>query len=253
MLRSRAPTRRHGLDGDSMGTPTLSIIVPALDEERTLGVVVDELRAQLARHFAFEIIVVDDGSRDGTPGVIAALGGRVPELRALRHERPRGKGAAVRSAIAEALGEVIVIQDADLEYQPRDIPALVRPILDGRADAVYGSRFTGAERAVNFFWHTQANRLVTGLANLLFNANFSDVYTGYKALRASLVKPLHLVESGFTIELELTAKLRRRGARFYEVPISYRARSYAEGKKIRLHDALAAFVAVVRHRFSRLD
>jgi glycosyltransferase involved in cell wall biosynthesis len=232
--------------------PTLSILVPALDEERTLAAVVDELVARLRPAFAFELIVVDDGSRDGTPKVIEELGGRVPELRAIRHPRPRGKGAAVRSAIAEAHGEVLVIQDADLEYQPRDIPALVQPILDGRADAVYGSRFSGPERAVNFFWHTHANRLVTGLANLLYNANFTDVYTGYKALRASRVKPLHLVESGFTIEIELTAKLRRSGARFYEVPIRYRARTYAEGKKIRLHDALAAFVAVARHRFSRL-
>jgi glycosyltransferase involved in cell wall biosynthesis len=235
-----------------MAAPTLTIIVPALDEERTLADVVEELLARLRPTFALELIVVDDGSRDATPRILADLAARVPELRTLRHERPRGKGAAVRSAIAESRGDVLVIQDADLEYQPRDIPALVQPILDGRADAVYGSRFTGPERAVNFFWHTQANRMITGLTNLLFNANFTDVYTGYKAMRASLVRPLHLVEASFTIELELTAKLRRSGARFYEVPVSYRARSYAEGKKIRLHHALEAFAAIFRHRFSRL-
>ena len=232
--------------------PTLSIIVPALDEEKTLAGVVDEVLAQLRPAYSLEVIVVDDGSSDGTPAVIEALRARVPELRSLRHPQPRGKGAAVRSGFAEARGEVLVIQDADLEYQPRDIPALLGPILDDRADAVYGSRFTGAERAVNFFWHTQANRLITGLTNLLYNANFTDVYTGYKALRASLVRPLHLTEASFTIELELTAKLRRSGARFYEVPVSYRARSYAEGKKIRFHHALEAFVAIARHRFSRL-
>jgi glycosyltransferase involved in cell wall biosynthesis len=245
--------RPIGPRGAAAERPTLSVLVPARDEEATLAVVVEELLARLRPAFAVEVIVVDDGSRDGTPKLIEELCARFPELRALRHPRPRGKGAAVRSAIAEAHGEVLLIQDADLEYQPRDIPALLQPILDGHADAVYGSRFTGPERAVNFFWHTQANRLVTGLANLLFDANFTDVYTGYKAMRASFVQPLRLVEPGFAIEIELTAKLRRSGARFYEVPIRYRARTYAEGKKIQLRDALAAFAAVLRHRFSRLE
>ena len=232
--------------------PTLSVVVPALNEEKTLPVVVDELLARLRPELPLEIVVVNDGSNDSTRAVLEALQARVPELRAFHHERPRGKGAAVRTGFAEARGEILLIQDADLEYQPRDIPALVRPILDGRADVVYGSRFASPERAINFFWHTQANKLITGLTNLLNNTNFTDVYTGYKAMRSALVRPLHLTESSFTIEVELTAKLRRSGARFYEVPISYRARSYAEGKKIRTRHAVEAFVAIVRHRFSRL-
>jgi len=233
-------------------SPTLSVVVPALDEERTLPAVVDELLARLRPQLDLEIVVVDDGSSDATPAVLEALRARVPELRWFRHPRPRGKGAAVRTGFAEARGEILLIQDADLEYQPRDIPALVRPILEGHADVVYGSRFASPERAINYFWHTQANALITGVTNLFFNTNFTDVYTGYKAMRASLVRPLRLVESSFTIEVELTAKLRRSGARFCEVPISYRARSYAEGKKIRTRHAVGAVFAIVRHRFSRL-
>jgi glycosyltransferase involved in cell wall biosynthesis len=232
--------------------PALSVVVPALDEEKTLPAVVDELLARLRPLWELEVLVVDDGSRDGTPAVVEALRERVPELRAFRHAAPRGKGAALRTGFAASRGEVVLVQDADLEYQPRDVPALVRPILDGRADAVYGSRFASPERAVNFFWHTQANRLITGLTNLSLNTNFTDVYTGYKAMRGDLLRSLRLVESSFTIEVELTAKLRRAGARFYEVPISYRARSYAEGKKIRTRHALAALGAIARHRVSRL-
>jgi glycosyltransferase involved in cell wall biosynthesis len=232
--------------------PTLSVVVPALDEEKTLPAVVDELLERLRPELSLEIVVVDDGSRDPTPAVLESLRARAPELRSFRHERSRGKGAAVRTGFAEARGEILLIQDADLEYQPRDIPALLRPILDGRADAVYGSRFASPERAINFFWHTQANKLITGMTNMLYNTNFTDVYTGYKAIRSALVRPLRLVESSFTIEVELTAKLRRSGARFYEVPVSYRARSYAEGKKIHTRHAAEAFTAILRHRFSPL-
>lgn len=230
----------------------LSVVVPALDEEATLERVVENVLAVLHDRIPVEVVVVDDGSRDGTPGVIAALSERHGNVRSARHPSPRGKGTAVRTGFAVARGDVLLIQDADLEYQPSDIPALLEPILDGRADAVYGSRFTGPERAVNFFWTTAANRMITFATNVMFDSNFSDVYTGYKALRASLVRELHLTSATFTIELELTAKLRRIGARFYEVPIRYRARTYAEGKKIHLADALRAFGAVLWHRFSRL-
>lgn len=230
----------------------LSVVVPALDEEATLERVVESVLAVLRDRIPVEVVIVDDGSTDGTPRVIEALTARHGNVRAARHPSPRGKGAAVRTGFAAARGDVLVIQDADLEYQPSDIPALLEPILDGRADAVYGSRFTGPERAVNFFWHTLANQMITFATNLFYNANFTDVYTGYKAFRASRIRQLHLTSTTFTIELELTAKLRRLGARFYEVPIRYRARTYAEGKKIHVADALRAFGAVVRHRFSRL-
>lgn len=229
----------------------LSVIIPALNEERTLPAVVAAVFEALAG-YDLEVVVVDDGSSDATPSVLEKLAVEHPRLRHARHERPRGKGSAVRTGFLLATGDVFVIQDADLEYLPQDIPALLRPLESGLADAVYGSRFVSAERSINYFWTTLANRLITLAANLTYNTNFSDLYTGYKALRAELVRPLHLTSRSFTIEAELTAKLWRSGARFYEVPIRYRARSFQEGKKIRASDALRAVVAIVGHRFTRL-
>jgi glycosyltransferase involved in cell wall biosynthesis len=229
----------------------LSIVIPALNEERTLGAVVAALGTALAGR-ELEIVIVDDGSSDGTPRVIEKLAAADPRVRCARHERPRGKGSAVRTGFALATGDVLVIQDADLEYVPRDIPALLAPIEEGWADAVYGSRFLGAEHTVNYFWTTLANKAITLAANVVYNANFTDLYTGYKAVRSVLVRPLHLTSTTFAIEAELTAKLHRSGARFAEVPIRYRARSYREGKKIRASDALRALAAIVAHRFTRL-
>lgn len=229
----------------------VSVVIPALNEERTLAAVVAAVRGALAAR-ELEIVIVDDGSSDATPRVVAELAAGDARLRHARHERPRGKGAALRTGFALASGDVLVIQDADLEYQPDDIPALLRPLDEGRADAVYGSRFLGAEHTVNYFWTTLANKAITLAANLVYNTNFTDLYTGYKAMRAERVRPLHLTSSTFTIEAELTAKLWRSGARLYEVPIRYRARSYREGKKIRASDAWRALAAIVAHRFTRL-
>jgi glycosyltransferase involved in cell wall biosynthesis len=229
----------------------VSVVIPALNEERTLRAVVDAVREALAA-YALEVVIVDDGSSDATPRVIAELVAADARIRSARHERPRGKGSAVRTGFALASGDVLVIQDADLEYVPADIPHLLRPIEEGSADAVYGSRFLGAEHSVNYFWTTLANKLITLVANLVYNTNFTDLYTGYKAVRSELVKPLHLTSATFTIEAELTAKLWRSGARFFEAPIRYRARSYREGKKIRSSDALRALAAIVAHRFTRL-
>ena len=229
----------------------VSVVVPALNEERTLAAVASAVCEALADR-ELELVIVDDGSSDATPKVIAELAARDPRIRHARHERPRGKGSAVRTGFALATGDVLVIQDADLEYLPRDIPTLLRPLDEGRADAVYGSRFLGAEHSVNYFWTTLANKGITLAANLVYNTNFTDLYTGYKAVRADCVRPLHLTSATFTIEAELTAKLWRSGARFYEVPIRYRARSYREGKKIRAADALRALAAIVGHRFTRL-
>ncbi len=229
----------------------LSIVIPALNEERTLPAVVAAVFEALGER-ELEIVIVDDGSSDATPRVIEQLASADARVRHARHERPRGKGSAVRTGFALASGDVFVIQDADLEYSPSDIPALLRPIEDGRADAVYGSRFLGAEHSVNYFWTTLANRLITLAANVAYNTNFTDLYTGYKAIRADRVRPLHLSSATFTIEAELTAKLWRSGASFYEVPIRYRARSYREGKKIRASDALRALAAIALHRFTRL-
>jgi glycosyltransferase involved in cell wall biosynthesis len=229
----------------------LSVVIPALDEERTLPRVVGAVFEALGER-ELEIVIVDDGSRDGTPRVIEKLAAEDARVRHARHATPRGKGSAVRTGFALATGDVLVIQDADLEYAPSDIPGLLRPIEQGIADAVYGSRFLGAEHSVNYFWTTLANQAITLVANVTYNTNFTDLYTGYKAVRAELVRPLHLTSATFTIEAELTAKLWRSGARFYEVPIRYRARSYREGKKIRALDALRAVAAIVAHRFTKL-
>jgi glycosyltransferase involved in cell wall biosynthesis len=243
-----------GAAGEASGTGlrAVSVVIPALDEEATLERVVREVAAVFARELPalrLELVVVDDGSRDSTPELVAKLAAQMPALRSTRHPSPRGKGAALRSGFALCTGDVVVIQDADLEYQPGDIPRLLSPIGEGVADAVYGSRFVSPERRVNFFWTTLANRIVTWLTDAALNANFTDVYTGYKAMRRDYLQRIELESDDFTVEVELTAKLRRLGARFYEVPIRYHARTWAEGKKIRALDALRAVVAVLRFRF----
>lgn len=229
----------------------VSVIIPALNEERTLRSVVAAVFEALADR-EFEIVIVDDGSTDTTPKLVDQLAAEHVRVRAARHERPRGKGSALCTGFALATGDVLVILDADLEYLPEELPMLLRPLDEGYADVVYGSRFLGTEHSIHYFWTTVANRAITLAANLVFNTNFSDLYTGYKAMRAELVWPLHLTSRSFTIEAELTAKLLRSGARFSEVPIRYRARSYREGKKIRPFDAARAFGAIVAHRFTRL-
>jgi glycosyltransferase involved in cell wall biosynthesis len=229
----------------------LSVVIPALDEERTLPRVVAALFETLGDR-ELEIVIVDDGSRDGTPRVIEKLAAEDARVRHARHPARRGKGSAVRTGLALATGDVLVIQDADLEYWPGDVPALLRPVEQGVADAVYGSRFLGAEHSINYFWTTLANKAITLAANVVYNTNFTDLYTGYKAVRTECLRPLRLTSATFTIEAELTAKLWRSGARFYEVPIRYHARSYREGKKIRAADALRALAAIVAHRFTPL-
>ncbi len=229
----------------------VSVVIPALDEERTLAAVVTAVFEALAGR-ELEIVIVDDGSRDGTPRAIEKLAALDARVRHARHERPRGKGSAVRTGFALTRGDVVVIQDADLEYVPGDLPALLAPLDEGRADAVYGSRFLGAEHTINHFWTTLANKLITLAANVVYDTNFTDLYTGYKAMRGDLVRALHLTSTTFTIEAELTAKLLRSDARIAEIPIRYRARSYREGKKIHAIDAARALAAIVAHRFTRL-
>jgi glycosyltransferase involved in cell wall biosynthesis len=231
--------------------PRVSVVIPSLDEERTLRAVVagvlDALRGR-----ELEVVIVDDGSRDATPKLVAELAAREPRVRHARHESPRGKGSAVRTGFSVATGEIFVIQDADLEYAPADLPELLRPLDEGRADAVYGSRLLSARHTTRSLGTGVGNQLITLSANLVYGTHFTDLYTGYKALRADLVRPLLLTSRTFTIEAELTAKLWRSGARFAEVPIRYRPRSYDEGKKIRASDALRALGAIVAHRFTRL-
>jgi len=222
----------------------LTVIIPVYNEERTLEQVV---RAVAAVDLDTEIVVVDDASTDSTPEIVGKLeAGGV--IRAFRQTRNLGKGAAVRRGIAEARGEICIIQDADLEYQPRDFPAMILPITELGADAVYGSRFLGPHR-VFLFWHYSANRLLTLLTNLLYDTILTDMETGYKAVRTDVLRSLNLRSDTFDIEPEITAKLFKRRHKVFEVPITYNGRTYAEGKKIRAKDALLALVALFRFRF----
>jgi glycosyltransferase involved in cell wall biosynthesis len=223
---------------------TLTVIVPAYNEEETILRVIERLREV---PFSLQIIVVDDCSSDRTAELVRDL----PDVELLRHTRNQGKGAALRTGFARASGRVVVVQDADLEYDPTDIPDLVRPILEGHADVVYGSRLIGGRpQRVHLFWHKVGNKTLSLVTNVLYNTTLSDMETGYKAFTLEVlraIEPLH--ESDFRIEPELTAKICRGGFRIYEVPISYYGRSYAEGKKITWRDGFPALYALVKYRF----
>lgn len=225
----------------------LSVLMPVYNERATLLEILDRVRAV---PIPKEILIVDDGSNDGTREILRReVDGRWPEVRVFYHERNAGKGSALRTAIPHATGDVCLIQDADLEYDPREYPCLLEPILDGRADAVYGSRFLGGPHRVLFFWHYVGNQVLTTLSNMFTNLNLTDMETCYKVVRTDLLQSLRLRSRGFEIEPELTAKLARRRARIYEVPISYSGRTYEEGKKIGWRDGLKALGSIVRYRF----
>lgn len=226
-------------------TPTLSVLIPVYNEERTIEQVV---RAVHAVDIDLEIITVDDHSTDRTPEILAALE-KEGLIRVFRQPYNQGKGAAVRKAIEEASGEICVIQDADLEYQPSDFPALIRPITELGADAVYGSRFTGTHR-VFMFWHYAANQLLTWFSNMLYDTMLTDMETGYKAVRTEILRDMRLKSNTYDIEPEITAKLFKRKHKVFEIPITYNGRTYAEGKKIGPTDAIRAIVAIIRFRFS---
>jgi glycosyltransferase involved in cell wall biosynthesis len=223
----------------------LSVVIPVYNEKNTLREI---LRRVQATGLANEILIVDDGSNDGTRELLAELPPQ-PGLRILLHPRNMGKGAAVRTGIQQATGQVILIQDADLEYNPRDYPLLLKPLEDGLADVVYGSRFLGAARRVTMFWHMLANQLLTLATNILYNSILSDMETGYKVFRAELIQSIRLRANRFDFEPEITAKLLKRRARIFEVPIAFNPREYNEGKKIRLPDAFAAIWALLKYRF----
>ncbi|MBM2850201.1 MAG: hypothetical protein HW418_3143 [Anaerolineales bacterium] len=223
---------------------SLSIIIPCYNERATVTEIVQRVRACAPDA---EIVVVDDGSTDGSRDALRELEGQ-PNLRILYHDRNRGKGAAVRAGIAAAAGEVILIQDADLEYDPRDYPRLLQPIEEGRAEVVYGSRFLGGPRRAMLFWHMVANLLLTLMTNVLFNTILSDMETGYKVFKAKVIKGIPLRARRFDFEPEVTAKVLKRGYRIYEVPITFTPREYWEGKKIGLKDAFAAVWTLLKYR-----
>ncbi len=238
----------HGRHPDArtlrrMERMTVSVVVPAYNEVATVERL---LRRVAAVPMAKEVIVVDDGSTDGTRPLLAELQERGLIDRLLLHERNRGKGAALRTGFAHATGDVVVVQDADLEYDPGSIPTLLGPIADGRADAVYGSRFMGGPRRVLFFWHTLGNRFLTLLSNALTNLNLTDMETCQKLIRRELLQSLPLTVDRFGIEPEITARLAQAGARIYELPISYDGRSYAEGKKIGWKDGMSAIWFILK-------
>jgi glycosyltransferase involved in cell wall biosynthesis len=224
----------------------LSVVVPVYNEAKTLEELVRRVRAS---GIPCEVIIVDDGSTDGTSEVLERMRG--PSwLRILTHETNQGKGASLRTGLAHVRGDLVIVQDADLEYDPQDYSWLLAPILEGRADVVYGSRFSSNDRPVWPFWHQSINRLITLLSNLFTNLKLTDVETCYKVMRRELVDAIGptLKENGFGVELEITAKLARHGGvRFYERPISYTPRSHAEGKKIRSRDGIRALWCVFRY------
>jgi glycosyltransferase involved in cell wall biosynthesis len=234
-------------------TPLVSVLVPAYNEAETIEEVVQQLAGLPLRT---EIVVVDDGSADGTGAALERLAElRIPALQVIRHPRNRGKSAAIRTALAASHGDVVVIQDADLEYDPAELPRLLQPIFDGRADVVYGTRLRGGgePQRAHLFWHYAGNRFLSLLTDVLYNTTISDMEVGYKAFRGELIRSIELVSDGFGFEPEVTAKLLRRGqVRLYEMPIAYYGRTYDEGKKITWRDGVTALALLVRFRVSPL-
>lgn len=237
------------------GRPTLSVVVPVFNERATLAAVVSRVEAACAAAgIDAELVVVDDGSTDGTRGVLEELAAGWagnPRRVVLLHERNRGKGAALRTGFARASGAIVLVQDADLEYDPAEYPRLIAPILDGRADVVYGSRFAGGEtHRVLYFWHWVANRGLTLLSNMLTNLNLTDMEVCYKVFRREVLAGLVLKEDRFGFEPEITAKVAALGCRVYEVGVSYSGRTYEEGKKITWRDGVRTLWAIVRYNLA---
>ncbi|MCI0333604.1 MAG: glycosyltransferase family 2 protein [Planctomycetes bacterium] len=222
-------------------------MIPAFNEAETLQLLIGKLQ-QALHDFNYEVIIVDDGSTDGTAEIVEQF--NHDRIRAVVHSQNQGKGAALRTAFQNVNGDIVVIQDADLEYDPNDIPSLVQPIHDGHADAVFGSRFHGRAQRIHLYWHRVANKWLTWLTNVLFNLDLSDMETGYKAFRRSALDKITVRENRFGVEPELTAKLAKQNCRIYEVPISYYGRDYSQGKKIRFRDAVWAACCIIRYRIS---
>lgn len=220
--------------------------MPVFNESNTIQEIIDRV---LKVGLADELIVVDDGSTDGTREILARLTEETPQLHLILHEENQGKGAAVRSGIGAAQADLILIQDADLEYDPRDYPKLLEPIDEGKADVVYGSRFLGGARRSTMFWHMVANQMLTFMTNVLYNSILSDMETGYKLFRRDILAQIPLHARRFDFEPEVTAKLLKRRVRIFEVPITFNPREYEEGKKIGLKDAFQAVWTLLKYRF----
>jgi glycosyltransferase involved in cell wall biosynthesis len=226
----------------------LSVLVPVYNERHTIELILDQIHAV---NVSKEVICVNDCSTDGTAEILERLAaaGRIDKL--IHQAQNMGKGKAIRTALAESTGNVVIVQDADLEYDPADWTDLLEPIIDGVADASFGSRFLGGPHRVLYFWHSVGNAVLTTLSNMFTNLNLTDMETCYKAIRGDLARSLHLTSDRFGFEPEVTARLAQAQARIYEVPISYSGRTYAEGKKIGWKDGMAAFAHIVRYNMGR--
>lgn len=224
----------------------LSVIIPVYNEEKTMEEVLEQVQKA---PYDMDIIIVDDGSTDSTPRILKKLEDKYDNVRTFCHERNRGKGASLATGFKEVKGDIIIVQDADLEYDPADYGKLLDPITQGRADVVYGSRFLGGPHRVFMFWHYQANKTLTWLSNMFNDLNLSDMETCYKAFRKEALDGIRISERRFGVEPEITAKFARKGLRIYEVPISYHGREYREGKKIGWKDAVRALWCIIKYRF----
>jgi glycosyltransferase involved in cell wall biosynthesis len=230
----------------------LSIIMPVYNEMTTIAEIIHRVGEALVGT-PKELVIVDDCSTDGTREYLQSLAERGTRdgltVKVIFHETNQGKGAAIRSAIAHVTGDIVLIQDADLEYDPQDYPGLLKPILEQRADVVFGNRFHGGPHRVLYFWHFVGNKLLTALCNIVTNLNLTDMEVGYKVFRAEILKQVQLCSNRFGFEPEITVKMARLDCRIYEVPISYHGRTYAEGKKINWRDGIAALLHMLRYRF----
>lgn len=223
----------------------LTVIIPAYNEVGTIFEVIKRVKEVSSDK---EIIVVDDGSTDGIRNILKE---RRDGVKVLFHDTNKGKGAAIRTAIPHITGDIVIIQDADLEYDPSEYPRLIAPILDGKADVVYGSRLMGGPHRVLFYWHSLGNKIVTTLSNIFTDLNLSDMETGYKVFRAEVLKKIKIESNRFGFEPEITAKIAKIGCRIYEVPISYWGRDYTEGKKIKWKDGVAAIYWIIKYNLFR--
>ena len=223
----------------------LSVIIPVYNEVESIETILKRVQDT---KLASEILIVDDGSKDGTRDILKKLDGK-KGVRVILHEKNQGKGAAVRTGMTSATGDVLLIQDADLEYDPRDYPDLLKPIEEGVADVVYGSRFLGRARRVTMFWHQLANQLLTLITNILYNTILTDMETGYKVFRREVMSGMTIRANSFNFEPEFTAKILKRKYRIFEVPITFNPREYSQGKKIKMHDAFEAVWALLKYRF----
>lgn len=229
---------------------SLSVIVPVFNEQDTIEELLRQVQAAPAK--IHEIIIVDDYSTDGTRGILDTIVAANPQLKLYLHDHNQGKGAALRTGIGKASGDVVIIQDADLEYDPREYPVLLQPIADGKADVVFGSRFMGGgPHRVVFFWHMVANRMLTLLSNIFTNINLTDMETCYKMFRREVIQAIPIEENRFGFEPEITAKVSQMGCRIYEVGISYSGRTYEEGKKIGLKDGFRALYSILKYNIFR--